>query len=1021
MFTIRDAARALVAGPLDSLTTPLGFAPPLSLGARDRAALDPGGTIARAAAATGPGPLRALTVECRPESPPLRVSAVAIAQGLARRAPHLRWLVVARHRGTRELLIAAPPPDGAGPVPALLVDVAQVRESDAETLAALVAARGDDAVLAHLRWREALGRDALTRRFYRELEECVTTLATTAVGGAPAEERRTLAILTTSRLLFLAFLEAKGWLDGDRAFLRRGLERTAGAGGVHRRLLDPLCFGTLNTPWAARAPAARALGRVPFLNGGLFARSGIEKRCRAVRFTDDALAAIIGGLLVRYRLTARETTAELSDAAVDPEMLGRAFERLMAVDLRRSQGTFYTPHELTTRIVTSALEELDRRQAPRTEVRVLDPACGSGAFLVAVLDLLATRRRTDDDATPNAVARREVLARSIYGVDRDPVAVWLCQLRLWLSVVVEEEPDDPMRLTPLPNLDRNIREGDSLAGTAFEGLRVDHDATLESVRLRYVRASGTRKRNLARVLDRAERARAVAEATALHDRAVAERRELVLAARSPDLFRARRGLAAGERHELSRLRDATRRARAVLRRLRDGGALPFAFATHFPEIAARGGFDLVLGNPPWVRPHAVAGETRDALRVRFESARRAAWEEGAALAAAGHGFASQADLAALFTERAVQLLRPGGIVALLLPAKLWSTLAGGGIRAFLRRRTTLLAFEDWSAGDGGFDAAVYPTAVLAIADAGAGATTGTPIRLARHLAARVEEHTLEPDRLALDDSPGAPWLLHAPEVRRAFDALVGAGTALALTPFGRPLLGVKTGCNEAFIVADGDADVERTLLRPLVRGEDLAPWHRHERATRARILWTHDRRGAPLATLPARARRHLQRWRRPLELRTDGRGARWWALFRTDSARTDRPRVVWADIGRTPRALVLPSGDETVPLNTCYVVRAPSEDDAHALAALLNSGVMTAWLAALAEPARGGYRRYLGWTCARLPVPLDWARARDALAPIGREAAEGRPPDAAVLDAAVTAAYGLSADDLAPLIRWHSG
>src|SRR6185503_13978444 len=102
--------------------------------------------------------------------------------------------------------------------------------------------------------------------------------------------------------------------------------------------------------------------------------------------------------------------------------------------------------------------------------------------------------------------------------------------------------------------------------------------------------------------------------------------------------------------------------------------------------------------------------------------------------------------------------------------------------------------------------------------------------------------------------------------------------------------------------------------------------------------------------------RWLSKWRRELVARTDARhGSRWWSLFRTESARSDRARVVWADVGREPRACVLPAGDATVALNTCYVARCSDQTDALALAALLNSPMARAWLNAVAEPARGGY------------------------------------------------------------------
>ena len=187
------------------------------------------------------------------------------------------------------------------------------------------------------------------------------------------------------------------------------------------------------------------------------------------------------------------------------------------------------------------------------------------------------------------------------------------------------------------------------------------------------------------------------------------------------------------------------------------------------------------------------------------------------------------------------------------------------------------------------------------------------------------------------------------------------------------------------------------------------------------MLWTHDATDAPMKSLPAGASGWLKPWRRQLESRSDARGAqRWWTLFRTDAARSHKPRVVWSDIGKTPRALVLLPGDTTVPINSCYVARTPSLDDAYALAALLNSALAAAWLAVIAEPARGGYHRYLGWTLARLPIPADWKRAVEILAPLAREAAEGEPPDPSTLTDAVVCAYRVRGYDMEPLLTWNA-
>ena len=142
---------------------------------------------------------------------------------------------------------------------------------------------------------------------------------------------------------------------------------------------------------------------------------------------------------------------------------------------------------------------------------MLDPACGSGAFLVHALERISSTLLQLGDSRDASAVRRDVLTRSIYGVDVNPTAVWLCELRLWLSVAIESTESDPAAVLPLPNLDRNIRVGDSLSGRAFgddEPLRKP-SAALRTLRLRYANASGTRKDALARQLDRAERERAL--------------------------------------------------------------------------------------------------------------------------------------------------------------------------------------------------------------------------------------------------------------------------------------------------------------------------------------------------------------------------------------------------------------------------------------------------------------------------------------------------------------------------------
>jgi len=578
-----------------------------------------------------------------------------------------------------------------------------------------------------------------------------------------------------------------------------------------------------------------------------------------------------------------------------------------------------------------------------------------------------------------------------------------------------------MKVTALPNLDRNIRVGDSLAGGSFHDSHViPRPIRIATARARYTRAVGPRKIAAARVLDRLERECAIASLDSEIIRLAHARKELIGALRSRDLFGQRSKPSPQTELRLKELKKLIRVAESSRRALKHGGALPFSFETQFADIGATGGFDIVVGNPPWVRPHNIDHHAKALFAREFAAFRESAWQSGADAASAGRGFAAQVDLAALFLERAVSLARRGGSIALLVPAKLWRSLAGGGIRSHLLTHCDVTELHDLTESRQLFDAAVYPSIVVARRKTSLSNEPAMPLRAAVHHGTSVIDWPLCADDLSFDDTPGSPWLILPPEVRAAFDCIRAAGIPLAKSTIGRPLLGVKTGCNDAFVVRPAEVDglVERDLLRPLHRGETIRQWklaHPPEQ-----IIWTHDERG-PLGKLPPHATQWLSRWRRDLELRTDARGkAPWWRIFRTESAIATSPRVAWSDFGKSPRAAVLEASDPTVLLNSCYVAHCGDLTDAYTLAAILNSPVVAAWLNALAEPARGGYHRYLGWTVALMPVPIDWPRARRLLAPLAERATRGEIPGADALLDATLRAYRVHETDVEPLLLWNS-
>jgi len=1024
-----------------ALVRALGFsATPHTVSARARAAMGFTGTASTSRVSRitrDEGAALLLIEQCDPDQ--WRAALHRVTAHLDRLTDPRRWLLLLQCAHGGPLVIASWLSSPSGPRMAVLTTApTQVLDSDAQTVAALAAAWHTDPTLTCVRWHELLGRHAIGKRFFRALEKDVTAIADAWPARVDRDDRRTLALIHVARLLFLKFLETKGWLDHDRAFVSRHADATLGSGGgLWRRLVAPLTFGTLNTPYRHRAATARAFGRVPFLNGGLFACSAIETRARHPALHDEQLAPLLLDTLARFRFTAREEATSWSEAAIDPDLLGRTFEALMDTDVRRGTGTFYTPAALISTLVDDALAHAlsvppqcvraalsqhpiapaDAAQllAALDSFRVIDPACGSGGLLVATLERTAGLRQWLGDSRNIATIRRETLTRSIFGLDIAPMAVWLCELRLWLSVVIDDPATDPHQIVALPNLDHNIRLGDALSPNGFDDVRGWTTNRITALRERYAQSTGARKRSACAQLDGLERA----HAASLADRAIAaiqrERADLLRTARDRSLFGARHGLTAAQRRRITVLRAYLLQLRRTRRRLADGGAVDFDFRTHFGDAAARGGFDLVIGNPPWVRPHHLDATTREQLRTRFARVTRHVTAHTA--------FGVQADIAIPFTLRGLELCKPDGVLAFLVPAKLWRSVSGGALREHLLQHATPAILRDHSANAGGFTAAVYPSAiVLRRTPPSTSVPTVPGDDLECHTTnarGETQRFTVPLAALPASSQPGAPWRIIPAHVRAAADALSDAGHRWADSVLPSPSLGVKTGLNDAFLLTA--TSVTHELLpytRPALRGESVRAWHTPDSGTA--IVLPCDADGRTLRRLPAPLARYFAPHERRLLARTDLRPKEpWWTLFRTELLAADSWRVVWADIGRTLRATVLPPHSSAVPLNSCYGVRFDDPVDAHTLAALLNAPTTTAWLSLVAEPARGGYHRFMAWTVVALPLP-DWPRARQLLAPIAARARRGDAVDIAELHRATLDTYQIQHSDVAPLLEWAS-
>ncbi len=875
----------------------------------------------------------------------------------------------------------------------------------------------------------ALDREGVTRRFFERFRIAVGDAAASLRTAClePAEAIRAEALLILSRLLFLSFVQEKGWLNGERRFLFDRLERCEKWGDeFFSVVLKALFFGCLNTPPGERDTASRKLGRIPYLNGGLFEPSAFERRHPDLHLPNDLMQRVIVGVFEKFDFSSDEGDA--AGTHVDPEMLGKVFESLMAAEERAATGSFYTPRHIVDVIASRAVVEwladgdhalceslavpepqVDARAArvllQRLEsIAVLDPACGSGSFLLAslaVIERLTRALLTCAGVAVDSNLRQAIVERSLFGVDLKPEAVRLCELRLWLSIV-SSGGVGVETVRPLPNLDRNILQGNSLfSPTDFLGnargdiyrdwvyaLRAQSDLIA-----RYRNSAKNDRPALARLIRDNDRRLASDLLAKAIEGDEAELRQLTTPQR--DLFG--RALAV-DRERCIELQRRIGENRNSLEHIDEGMLDFFSYDVHFGHVIARGGFDVIAGNPPWVRNARIDRRTKQMVSDRYSMFGEAS----------GSGF-HQPDLAVAFFERALALAAESGVVALLMPAKI----ANAGYATQLRRaagRLTIVALDDWS-GDPQkhFEADTFPL----------GLTVAKRAARGRHrvlIAADGESHSVEQPHLSIAGA-GSEWLTVPPAVASVLRRLSAEHRPLAETLGRRPVMGVKTGDNRAFFLGDvrltrrgavvGDILVPLGAVCRCVRGRDVGRWMLRD------SVW--------------------MLWPPPGGFRADEQWVRHYAESRSvapDSLRLSyvRPehvgiKVVWKDVSRGMCAVVLPESIDVegrlfplVPNQTLYALDAVSLDEAYAICAVLNSSVADALILCAAERAKDAHFRYFGRTVGQMPLPRiapdagEW----ESLVRFGKRAHRGGMAQED-LDELVAKSYRMSAGELAIL------
>ena len=513
------------------------------------------------------------------------------------------------------------------------------------------------------------------------------------------------------RITFLHFLQRKGWMCGDLNYMQNMFENSAYKNDYLDSVLEPLFFGILNTKPAEREALFSDYGwdksllnewkDIPYLNGGLFERDAEDEP--ESRFPAEYFKRLFQ-FFSEYNFTIDENDPNDAEVGVDPEMLGKIFENLL--EDNKDTGAFYTPKEIVRYMCQESLiayletntsiakdkirhfvlspeegfSDISEKwkgslMKALEEVKICDPAIGSGAFPMGLLnELLHCREVLSGEHYNRAEIKKSIIQNNIYGVDIEKGAVDIARLRFWLSIVVDEGTP-----SPLPNLDYKIMQGNSLI-ESFMGVDLS--------KLTYEKEYKKDKGEISLFDDEKNRLQKTVShllssyySCSDHDRKVKLQQEisdtinkqLEAQAYNPEILRELRAINLAENNKF------------------------FLWHTWFSDVFSRDdkeGFDIVIGNPPYVNfANIKSAEYRTILKEKFYSTK------------------NKCDLYAFFIEFGFDILNDSGIITYIVPHTWKATDSFSRLREILFKRHSVKQIVNLDMGV--FDAIVQPLIMLA--------------------------------------------------------------------------------------------------------------------------------------------------------------------------------------------------------------------------------------------------------------------------------------------------------------------
>lgn len=715
--------------------------------------------------------------------------------------------------------------------------------------------------------------EVVNKQFYDEIAKHFTELVggerngTTYTGllnlygtPKPSVKYQEFAVRLIGRIMFCWFLKEKKSAGGISLIPENMLSSQAVTdnNGYYHNVLEPLFFELLNTKARRRKGIFKNIeySGIPYLNGGLFNpqrddnyKFQEELGCGSVgvvTIPDDWFKSLFT-VLESYSFTVDENTAYDVELSIDPEMLGRIFENLLAEinpetgeSAKKSTGSFYTPRDIVDYMVDTSLyhylkqktaingdklsailsygQEDDREhELSKTErgaivdalssLAILDPACGSGAFPIGILQkTVYILQQVDENSklwiekqyssVTSAELRHEikekqerglfdyirklgVIRESIFGIDIQTIATEIAKLRCFLSLIVEEsvEDDEPNRgIQPLPNLDFKFISANSLVKledktesvgqmSLFED--VQHIDELKRIRDEYFTADADERIELRQEFVSIQKAMLM---TTIRNYAkIASNRYSLLSSWNPF------------ENESTSWFD--------------------------PEwMFGKNRFDIVIANPPYIHLEHIKEQSKYYKELNFST------------------YEARGDIYALFYEKGVDLLRDNGILCYITSNKWMRAAYGKSLRKFFAEKTNPVQLIDF-AGQQIFDATV-DTNILVLSKAENEQTTNAVSIKDKESIANLSAY-IKQNGVSMSFDGDDSWTILSPIEQSIKTKIEAVGTPLKDWDI-RINYGIKTGCNEAFIV-DGEtrdrliaADPKSAeIIRPILRGRDI--------------------------------------------------------------------------------------------------------------------------------------------------------------------------------------------------------